>query len=163
VIALLAVLGAATGVVLGRSSIAEIDPIYFSSPESTRFFADLTAQGYSIELDDVQNPQEFWTSELDVVGRAACFGCRRGNDNRTAVASAEAAAVAAERSAYALQDPVPPAPRPATDLDRYMTFPISEEEAARERSEDYAASLAADRLGEDSYASSVEAGEPIGM
>jgi hypothetical protein len=159
VVALLAVLGAAMGAALGRSSVAEINPIYFREPESTRFFADLTAQGYDFDAGAADDPQAFWTNEL-VVRPPACLGCRRNNVIAAAVA-AEASAVAAQRSAYALQEDMP-VPPPATDFHRYMTFPINQEEAARAAAH-HAERFTANRVQEGSYRPSPQTGEPIGM
>jgi len=126
----MAVLGAAMGAALGRSSIAEINPVYFREPESTRFFADLTAQGYNFEAGAAGDPQAFWTNELEVRPQA-CPGCGRDGTVEAAGAYVEAEAVAAA----VLPNRLPPsAPPPAAaGLDRYMSFPINQEEAARPR------------------------------
>jgi hypothetical protein len=160
-IAALSLLGAAAGVHLGRSSIAEIDPIYFSSPASTRFFSDLSAQGYREDAPDANDPAAFWTAELDVVGPPACFGC----DTRTYFERAPIYAEAGSETSFAsdFNSAEAVAPAPPIDLDRYTSFPVTEEEASRPpgmaHRESYANSDVAIG-GPDDFS---ESAEPLGM
>jgi hypothetical protein len=156
----IAVLGAVAGVELGRSSIAEIDPIYFSTPESTRFFADLVPGGYRPTTIATADHQQYWAAERDVVGRSACVLCRHDPFAPKPPAYADARPTPDSTFRSAPSEP-PPSP-PAIDLDRYMSFPVTEQEANRQRRGSADRLAAAESAGHWEASKGSDA-EPIGM
>jgi hypothetical protein len=158
VVAVLTVVGIFAGAELGRSSIAEIDPIYFSAPQSSRFFADLTAAGYRPDIDSEPDPQLFWAAERDLVDRSACGLCRRDLFARPTPLYPEARPLADATFREVASDPPPPPA--AIDLDRYMSFPVTREDADRQRAP------RAEQPAEAAVSfehSQIDLGEPVGM
>jgi hypothetical protein len=128
--AAISLVGAGFGVHLGRATVAEIDPVYYSTPVSNRFFADLSALPYRAETSSGLQPADFWMNEFDAGGPRGCRDCP----------SAYAAPIYASASwsdegeplAYVYTEPEPePEVREleAGELQRYMTFPVTEAEA----------------------------------
>lgn len=60
------------GVQLGRSAIGAINPMYYSPMPATRFYADLTPQGYAPAQ---QQPADVPTSDLAMTGGTICANC----------------------------------------------------------------------------------------
>jgi hypothetical protein len=133
--AALSIAGAAIGVQLGRSAIAEINPVYFSTPQAARFFADLTPNAYRPGTSAWSESTDLWFNELNVSGRSACLDCSRNF-------------IEPETVEATLPDWDEPAPLPArtepdaadpavalraSQIERYASFPVTAEEA-RERS-----------------------------
>ena len=130
----LAILGAAAGVNLGRSAISEINPAYFTEPD-TRFHADLSpyrspdwAQLQAAEYRAAQQPVP--VGDLG----SGCIGCRDYpveyvprhdpamdgyQDGRSASAAEPVLATVVE----------PPAPDPHRErIQLYASYPLTEEE-----------------------------------
>ena len=141
-IAMLSIAGSALGVYLGKGAIAEIDPVYFSSPPPSRFFADLTPAGYNPDTPDRAHPDDFWASELNVSGRPECFDC--GNFVATAALSEPWVYVSEPpeemHEPVAIDASVPVRPPARVQIERYAYFPVTIEEAreAAEREQEYA-------------------------
>jgi hypothetical protein len=74
-LAVLAVAGSVTGVYLGRSAIAEINPAYYNEPE-TRFHADLVPQRASFDPPSAYQADGLSQAELDQALGSGCVGCR---------------------------------------------------------------------------------------
>ena len=66
----LALLGVATGLHLGQSAIAEINPVHFSPEKPSNFYADLTPGGRQ------GSPQQRLAGASGSAGGAECIGCR---------------------------------------------------------------------------------------
>jgi hypothetical protein len=126
-VAALSVAGAGLGVQLGRSAIAEINPIYYSAPpSSSRFYADLTPNHYIAAAWQAPQSADYWSTDLDANGRAPCSDCAENF---------------VDELYSAMNEPrfAPPAVRPAepsrqlapNELDRYMSFPVTQDEARR--------------------------------
>lgn len=140
-IAGLAIVGAAAGVQLGRSAVAEINPAYLGQPD-TPFYADLAAnRGPDWSAVQAQEYQREQVVTQDAPVPAACVGCRTwpveyvprpdptvdrlygsaANDReyRDAVARVPVAVV------YQAPDPA------RERIVRYASYPVSREEAER--------------------------------
>jgi len=74
-VAVLAVAGSMSGVYLGRSAIAEINPAYYDEPE-TRFHADLVPNPPSFEAASVHRAGALTPAEYDRALGSGCVGCR---------------------------------------------------------------------------------------
>lgn len=134
VMAGLSILGAALGVNLGRSAISEINPSYYSEPE-TRFHGDLSANQ---SPDWAQGQAQYVSGSRPVlVGDlgSGCIGCR---DYPVEYVPVHDPAVDGYQDGYAASAPAPapaqivivetPAPDPARErLQRYASFPVSAE------------------------------------
>ncbi|HYG49165.1 MAG TPA: hypothetical protein VD846_14635 [Allosphingosinicella sp.] len=135
VVAGLSILGAALGVTLGKSAIAEINPAYFSEPEDD-FHADLVpyrspdwAQVHAAEYRAAQQPV--------IVGElgSGCIGCR---DYPVAYVPQHDPAVDRYVEGGLLRAPEPTvvtvaaepaAPDPALErIQAYSSYPVSAEE-----------------------------------
>jgi hypothetical protein len=132
----LAILGAAAGVNLGRSAVAEINPAYFSDPEDS-FHADLVpyrspdwAQVHAAEYRAAQQP--VLVGDLG----SGCIGCR---DYPVEYVPRHDPAVDGYQDGYAASAPAAapaqiyiveaPAPDPARDrIQLYSSYPVSSEE-----------------------------------
>ena len=132
------ILSAASGVMLGRSAIAEINPIYFSSPASTRFFADLVPQGArlgglagGIEWSE---PETVWATNLNVDGGLACVECEARPFGGDAPVFVRAEALPALVRAVEYR-PIarPTVETPTVEIERYISFPVTQEEAQEQR------------------------------
>ena len=133
--AALSIAGAAIGVQLGRSAIAEINPVYFSTPQSARFFADLTPKAYRLGSSAWSESTDYWFNELNVSGRSACLDC---SGNFVEPESVEAALPEWNESAppsdRADADAAPEAKGPdrgltASQIELHASFPLTAEEA----------------------------------
>lgn len=131
----LSILGAALGVTLGKSAIAEINPAYFSEAEDD-FHADLVpyqspdwAQLHQAEYRAAEQPV--------IVGElgSGCIGCRT---YPVEYVPRHEPAVDGFQDGYSASAPQPvqvvivetPAPDPARErIDRYASYPISAAEA----------------------------------
>jgi hypothetical protein len=127
----LAVVGTATGVHLGRSAIAEIDPAYFSEPE-VPFHADLVPYR-SPDWAQVQAAEYERAGSLEGLG-SGCVGCRdypeeyypRPDPAVDGYADGQAASIAYEPAQTIL---VEAAPDPGRErVERYAHYPVSAEE-----------------------------------
>ena len=134
IVAGLSILGAAAGVNLGRSAIADINPAYFTEPE-TRFHADLVpyrspdwAQVQAAEYRAAQQP-------VLVTGLGGgCIGCR---DYPVEYYPRHDPAVDGYEDGYAASAPQPaqvvivetPAADPAREqVQRYASYQVSSDE-----------------------------------
>ena len=140
-LAVTAVLGSSLGVYLGRSAIAEINPIYYSERQ-TRFHADLVPYR-SFEAA----PQVLTAKETEVALGSGCIGCRA--DTAAAYPIYEASAGKYQSGYASSSEPVEVAAydaEPSADLqqrqaelsriERYASYPVSHEEAASAPIED---------------------------
>jgi hypothetical protein len=135
--AVVSIAGAALGVYLGHGAVAEINPAYFSSPPEGRFFSDLVPGGYRVAASRTDGS---WANDVNISGRPECFDCANFIDEQ--VASAELPAEQTD-PVYIEDAPGPDAYRPSVDIERYASFPVTEEEARQPRSasmQSYAAS-----------------------
>lgn len=127
VLAALALTGAATGIYLGKAAVAEINPAYFSEPES-RFHSDLTpyrpgeASGY--------RAGELSQSNLDQALGRGCLGCRAYPEDvvlvqraSTGKLHADPAELSSEPVQIAAAEPLP-SPEFAA-VERYATYPVT--------------------------------------
>ncbi|MGZ8284941.1 MAG: hypothetical protein ACXW27_16795 [Allosphingosinicella sp.] len=138
----LSIFGAAIGITLGRSAVAEINPAYFNEAEDD-FHADLVpyrasdwAQVHRAEYRAAQQP--VLVGELGT----GCVGCR---DYPVAYAPRHDPAVDRYVEGGLLRAPEPtnaavvetaPAPDPARELiQRYASYPVSSEERPVEGAE----------------------------
>lgn len=71
----LALIGTSGGILLGRSAISEINPIYFTERES-RFHTDLGPRPYSPIDAPVVRAGALSAAELDQALGTGCIGCR---------------------------------------------------------------------------------------
>lgn len=143
----LALLGTAFGVHLGQGAIAEIDPFWFTKPDSGTFYADMAAN-----RPDWSAPQPLQaTEEVPIV---ECIGCLTKRDDATLWAGAypgdepvyageevyrpaAAARAEAQEPAYVVHAAQPDPERER--VVRYTRYAITEAEAAAEAAgEDYA-------------------------
>jgi hypothetical protein len=135
VLAGLSLLGAAVGVHLGRSAIAEINPAYFSSPE-TRFHADL-APHRSSDWAQVQAAEYEAAQQVDGLGDG-CVNCRDYPEEYYPRHEPAADGYADGWSASAAAEPVEvvfveTAPDPAwQQVERYAGYAVSADEAEPE-------------------------------
>lgn len=131
--AALSIAGAAIGVQLGRSAIAEINPVYFSTPQAARFFADLTPKAYRLGSSSWSDSTDSWVNELNVSGRSACLDCSENFVEPEAVEAAlpewdEPAApkVPAEAATEAVD---PDRGLGSSQIELHASFPVTAEEA----------------------------------
>jgi hypothetical protein len=128
----LAIIGAAAGVNLGRSAIAEINPAYFTDPD-IQFHADLSPYR-GPDWAQVQAAEYRQEAPPEGLG-SGCIGCRGVPAVYLAEGPALAAGGGAWTAASALTEEapaaVPPAPRdPDLDrVERYASYPLTAREA----------------------------------
>lgn len=125
-LALLAAVGAGTGVYLGRAAVAEINPAYFSEPES-RFHGDLVPYGGAGTAG--YRAGELSSANLDQALGKSCVGCRaypeevvlvhRGTAGKAEVGYAEMASEPVRAVAYE-QTPTPE----FAAVERYSSYPV---------------------------------------
>lgn len=133
--AALSIAGAAIGVQLGRSAIAEINPVYFHSPEPARFFADLTPKTYRLGTSAWSDSTDHWFNEINVSGRSACLDCSRNFVEPDSVEAAlpewDESAVPSDRPEADVDAEVEDPDRGlrASQIERYAAFPVTAEEA----------------------------------
>ena len=137
----LAILGAAAGVNLGRSAVAEINPAYFSDPEDS-FHADLVPYR-SPDWAQVQAAEYRAAQQPVLVGDlgSGCVGCR---DYPVEYVPRHDPAVDGYQVGYAASAPAQPAqivivetlaPDPARErIQAYASYPVSSEERPAEAS-----------------------------
>jgi hypothetical protein len=129
--AVLSVAGAALGVHLGRSAIAEINPAYYSDPEP-RFHADLVPYR-SPDWAQVQAAEQASLIEGLSTG---CIGCRTWPEEYHPVRDHAVNGYEDGHAASAEYVPaVPEPPREASDpeweaVERYAAYPVSAAEEA---------------------------------
>lgn len=147
-IGVIALLGAGLGVHLGHSAAAGINPIYFSEPAPSRFFADLAPQRPSAEPPSYLAKVEESELRDAMLGRSygGCFGCGSGaypeeyvpvrssvEPIRTfsgwAASPEHAAAVTAEPVA---DEPVSDQQAELASVQRFASYPVTSDEAAAE-------------------------------
>ena len=131
----LSILGAALGVTLGKSAIAEINPLYFNEAEDD-FHADLVpyqspdwAQVHQAEYRDVQQPV--------IVGElgSGCIGCRAypveyvPQHDPAVDRYVEGELIRAPEPTLVTVTESAPAPDPDRErIQRYSSYPVSSEE-----------------------------------
>ncbi len=152
VLAGLSLLGTAVGVHLGRSAIAEINPAYFSEPE-TRFHADL-APYRSADWAQVQAAEYQQAQMVDGLGDG-CINCRdypeeyypRREPAADGYADGWAASIPEEpvEIVFVEQEPDPARQR----IEHYASYPVSAEEA---QAATYAPAEEAEATAEEAYA-----------
>jgi hypothetical protein len=138
----LAILGAAAGVNLGRSAVAEINPAYFSDPEDS-FHSDLVPYR-SPDWAQVQAAEYHAAQQPVVVGDlgGGCVGCR---DYPVEYVPQHDPAVDGYQDGYAASAPqpaqiviveTPAAPDPARErIQAYASYPVSSDEKPAEAPE----------------------------
>jgi hypothetical protein len=130
----LSILGAALGITLGKSAIAEINPAYFDEAED-EFHADLAAYR-SPDWAQVQQTEYRAAQQPVIVGElgAGCVGCR---DYPVAYVPRHDPAVDLYADNYEASAPQPaqvvivetPAPDPDRErIQRYASYPVSSDE-----------------------------------
>ena len=131
-VAALSIAGAAIGVQLGRSAIAEINPVYFSTPEAARFFADLTPKAYRLGTSSWSDASDYWFNELNVSGRSTCLDC---GGNFVEPESVEAAlpewdepVAPSDRAEVATEGEGPDRGLRASQIELYASFPVTAED-----------------------------------
>ena len=135
-LALVSLVGIVLGIDLGRSTIAHINPAYYSSPPPGHLYAELTPAGYRSGTGD-EVSTDVWPAD-DPVALPECGDC-------TAAATIDRYADPRPGAEPAWQpsEPLPQVIRgvPQGQIDRYMQFPVTQEEALKQ-----------DRQKEPSYA-----------
>lgn len=130
----LCLVGAAFGVYLGNASIDEINPAYLESEErSSRFYADLTPQGYR-DWASVHKA-EYKAVERGTDLGAGCVGCRTYPEegfylvHRASLGKSEMewAEVADEPAVQPLAETREPDPA-IEQIERYASFPVTADE-----------------------------------
>jgi hypothetical protein len=130
--AALSIAGAGIGVQLGRSAIAEINPLYFSAPQQARFFADLAPKAYRLGASALSDSTDSWFNELNVSGRDTCLDCSR---NFVEPETVEAAlpdwdeSTPSDRTETKAEAEDPDSARRARQIELYASFPVTAEEA----------------------------------
>ena len=141
VIAGLSLIGAASGVFLGRSAVAEINPAYFREPQA-KFHADLVPYR-SPDWAQVQ-AGEFQQAALVTGWGDGCIGCRAypvdyvplhdpavdGYQDGWSASGTEAATATEEVA----DEPAPDAEQER--IVRYASYPVTSEEAAEAPSDE---------------------------
>jgi hypothetical protein len=135
ILAGLSILGAALGVNLGRSAVAEINPAYFSDPEDS-FHSDLVPYR-SPDWAQVQAAEYHAAQQPVLVGDlgSGCIGCR---DYPVETVPQHDPAVDGYQDGYAASAPqpaqvivveTPAAPDPARErIQAYASYPVSSDE-----------------------------------
>jgi hypothetical protein len=135
VMAGLAILGAAIGVNLGRSAVAEINPAYFNEAEDT-FQADLSANqspGWAQQAQYIPTSQPVLVGDLG----SGCVGCRDYpveyvpvHDPAVDVYADSGSDASTDQAAASAASPAP-ARDPAMEMvARYSSYPVSADEQA---------------------------------
>ncbi len=130
-LSVLALVGTALGVQLGRSAVSEINPAYFGEPE-TRFHADLAPY-----RSETPPPLTLTDAEAAVALGSPCIGCTTASAEYYPIYEAGNARYATGTAAIEASQPVE-APTPVdlerqaefAELGRYASYPVSHEEAA---------------------------------
>lgn len=131
--AALSIAGAAVGVELGRSAIAEINPVYFSTPQAARFFADLTPKAYRLGSSAWSDSTDYWFNELNASGRSACLDCSGNFVEPESVEAAlpewDASAPPSDRAEAEPEAEDPDRGLTASQIELHASFPVTAEEA----------------------------------
>jgi hypothetical protein len=128
--AALSIAGAAIGVQLGRSAVAEINPLYFSSPQPTRFFADLAPKAYRLGASAWSDSTDYWFNEVNVSGRTACLDCDRNFvEPETVEAALPDWSESAPSGNHRDEAEDPDRGLRASQVELYASFPVTAEEA----------------------------------
>jgi hypothetical protein len=114
--------GAVAGVHLGRDAISEINPIYYQTSPSTRFFSDLSPNAPGSVTWSNEVPTDYWANDVTVSGGSSCPECStKFTGDRLGEVGPEIAPTAAdlaygdgERAEAASDGRVPRANSPAT-------------------------------------------------
>jgi hypothetical protein len=124
--ALLAAAGVGTGIYLGKAAVAEINPMYFSEPE-TRFHGDLVP--YRAAETAGYRAGELSAANLDGALGTGCIGCRtypedvvlvhRATSGKAEFGYAEVASEPVQAVAYE-QTPIPE----FAAVERYSSYPV---------------------------------------
>jgi hypothetical protein len=123
-LALVAAAGGAVGTWLGRDTIARIDPIFFSElPQPSHFYAEDTPAGYTLGEPDPVPAEHLW---WNAAPSSTCLNCP---DNFVEPLYASAAVGFREDRPAASEQPFYERPIPERNIDRYSSFPVTEEEA----------------------------------
>jgi len=142
-LAIVSLAGVGGGAYLGRSAIAEIDPLYFSAPQGTKSYAALGS--YQSPDWAEAKPASLQTDDGLGLG-TGCIGCRaypeeyrpdrRGIDEDGNVVDPYAATNPPTR--YALFEPAEPTGAELAevalretelrDIERYSTYPVTQEQ-----------------------------------
>ena len=141
--AMLSLAGAALGIYLGNSAIAEINPAYFTSPErGTSFHSDLagyrspdSASGAQANLYDAASTEPLYHG---------CIGCRSYPEDYLPVHEASLGKVHAGWASTSYEVPAEPADdvmtpqraRSLSDIERYARYPITMEDAEADAGDD---------------------------
>ncbi len=136
--AMLSLVGAALGVFLGNGAINEINPVHYQTEEPrSRFYADLTPQGYR-DWASVQ-AAEFKAAESGVDLGSGCVGCRTYPEEYVPVHEASLGKFNTAWAEVSEQVAVEPAVEPAVEagedradhleqVEVYAHFPVTAEE-----------------------------------
>ena len=154
--AMLSLAGAALGIYLGNSAIAEINPAYFTSPErGTSFHSDLagyrspaSASGEQATLIDAASNEPLYHG---------CIGCRSYPEEYLPVHEASLGKVHAGWASTSYEVPAEPAgdamtpqrARSLSDIERYARYPITAEEETDASEEGEELALASEISAED--------------
>lgn len=130
----LALVGSGAGVLLGRSAVAEINPVYFSEA-ATRFHSDLSATPPSMDAPPALTASELSAAELGQALGTGCVRCRTASDLYYPVHDTDEDGY---RTGWALVDSAPVAQQTVQDSE-----PAVEADAERARADaEHAAALA---------------------
>lgn len=110
-LSVLALVGSGAGVLLGRSAVAEINPVYFSEA-ATRFHSDLSATPPSMDAPPALTASELSAAELGQALGTGCVRCRTASDLYYPVHDTDEDAY---QSGWALVDPAPVAQQTVQD------------------------------------------------
>ncbi|TMJ17919.1 MAG: hypothetical protein E6G94_01095 [Alphaproteobacteria bacterium] len=132
--AALSIAGAALGAQIGRSTVHDINPFWFSPPDQGGFFSDLSAVKAS---DDTPVPA-ISTAEVPITSCVGCTNWNRPDRAQYATAWVEEPAPRAEARDEVVYDYVAPeeARDPAREqVVRYASYQVSADDAAPEEEE----------------------------
>jgi len=162
-LAALSLLGAGAGIHLGRSAIGEINPVYFHDQQSPRSFAVLAPGGYrpGAAATVVSEPADFRANGADVGGLPLCDRC--GANFVDPVYAAAPGRAAASPGPEPQAVPIPQAhPLWPDTIDRYTSFPVTQEEAQAQANRRAGGDYASEAAGHPVAAEAEEA-QPAGM
>jgi hypothetical protein len=133
----LAAAGSVTGVYLGRSAVAEINPAYYDEPE-TRFHADLAPHRPGFEAPQLHRAGALSPADRAGALGSGCVGCRTYPEEYYPVHDSSvdkyqpgyAAMIEAPDPQPAVSEPDPREKERAADfaaVERYAGYPVAEE------------------------------------
>lgn len=127
-LAVLSAVGAVVGTHLGRDAVAQINPIFFSELPQTRFLVDDTPTPYRLGTADPVRADSSWSNVFNAGGRPACLDCPPNFVDPLHAGAEPAARVPRQKSEW--DSPVAfERPMSSRELDRYSSFPVTEQEA----------------------------------